>query len=272
MAGSFVYSKAAAGFRFIDVGILLLALGHVATLACSRRIVLRFPRALALPGIAFLLCIVAGIGYGQLKGGTNFFFDWRALALGICLYFVWAFWMQTPLDVQSAVRLFAVYMAAGIAVLYLLYLTGRGDTLFGIAIPIFDGPVLSAIVFAALLAVCYQENCKPSYRLLWTLLAAASYGIVLLCFRRTYWGELAVGTVILLLFKQRRIRNFVLIGAMLCLAAVVLGKPFAARVRSLDLMQVDGEFSADNSDHLHDLQDAWDQVRESPLMGIGVGT
>ena len=272
-AGSFVYSKAAAGFRFIDVAILLLVLGHVAARACSRKRSLRFPRALALPGAAFLLCIGTGIGYGQLRGGANFFFDWRALALGIGLYFVWAFWMQTPFDVQSAARLFAVYMAARIAFLYLLYLTGRGETLLGLTIPTFDGPTLSAIVFTALLGFCYQESSvEPVRKLLWTAMAAASYGIVLLCFRRTYWGELAIGTELLLFNQRRRMRNFALIGTMLCLAAVALGKPFAARVQSLDFMQMDDEFSADNSDHLHDLQDAWDQVRESPLMGIGVGT
>ena len=35
---------------------------------------------------------------------------------------------------------------------------------------------------------------------------------------------------------------------------------------------MDSEFGADNADHWHDLLDAWDQVRQSPLMGIGVGT
>ena len=114
-----------------------------------------------------------------------------------------------------------------------LYLTGRGETLLGIAIPIFDGPALSAIVFTALLAFRYQESSTSAvHKLLWMALAAASYLIVLLCFRRTYWGELAIGTVILLLLQQRRrLRNFALVGTMLCLAAVTLGKPFAARVQ-----------------------------------------
>ena len=118
-----------------------------------------------------------------------------------------------------------------------------------------------------------SERCTGSvHRFLWMGLAAASYLLVLLSFRRTYWGELAIGSFILLLLQRRRFRNLAVAGTMLCLAALVLGKPFADRVQSLDVMQMDGEFSADNSDHVHDLEDAWDQVRQSPLLGIGVGT
>ena len=274
VAGAFVYTKAAAGFRFMDLGILALVFLHLAALACSRKQIVHFPRALALPGLAFLVCIASAVWYGYRRGGVNFFFDWRALALGIGLYFVWAFWIQTPAELHRAARLFAIYVAVRIALLYLLYLTGRGETLLGVPIPIFDGPALSAIVFTALLAFRYQEaTANPIHRLLWMGLAAASYLIVLLCFRRTYWGELAIGTAILLLLQRRhRLRNFALVGTMVCIAAVTLGKPFAARVQSFDFMQMDSEFSADNLDHLHDLLDAWDQVGQSPLMGIGVGT
>ena len=263
-----------AGFRFIDLAILALVLLHFFAVACSRKPIVYFPRALVLPGLMFLLCIVAGVFYGELHGGTNFFFDWRALALGIGLYFVWAFWMQTPADVQSVVRLFGVYMAGRIALLYALYLAGRGDTLLGVPIPTFDGPALSAIVFTALLAFWYRtKSGKSLSKLLWTGLAGASYLIVLLCFRRTYWGELAIGTIVLLLLQSgHRFRNLILVGTMLGIAGFTVGQPFAARIQSLDVMQMDDEFSAGNSDHLHDLEDAWDQVRQSPLMGIGVGT
>ena len=104
-------------------------------------------------------------------------------------------------------------------------------------------------------------------------LAAASCLIVLLCFRRTYWGELAVGTAILMLLQRRhRVRNFALVATMICIAALTLGESFAARVQSLDVLQMDSEFGADNADHWHDLLDGWDQVRQAPLMGIGVGT
>ncbi len=271
---SFPYIKAAAGFRFIDLGILALVLVHLVALACSRKPIVRFPRVLVLPGFAFVLCLATGIGYGRLHGGSNFFFDWRALALGTGLYLVWAFWIRTAADVQSAIRLFAIYMAVRIALLFALYLTGRGETLLGIPIPTFDGPALSAIAFTALLAFRFQDSARNAVnKLLWAGLAASAYLVVLLCFRRTYWGELAIGTGILLLCQQRkRLRNLALIVAVLCIAALTLGTTFAARVQSLDFLHMDSEFSSDNADHLHDLLDAWDQVRQSPVMGIGVGT
>jgi O-antigen ligase len=89
--------------------------------------------------------------------------------------------------------------------------------------------------------------------------------------RRTYWGELGIGTAILLLLaRQKRVHKLIALVAILVVAAVILGQSFSGRLISLDLTN-DGEMSADNADHLHDLMDAWTQVQQSPLMGIGVG-
>jgi O-antigen ligase len=273
-AASFVYDKALGGFRYIDLAILALVLLHLIALTCSRAKQLRFPRALVAPGICFLACIAAAIFYGHTRGGTNFFFDWRALALAIGLYFVWAFWIQTPSDLHGVAVLFAVYMALRIAVLFALYFAGRADALLGVPTPTYDGPALSAIVFTALLALRWpQDSGTVLAKLFWMALAAAACLLVLLCFRRTYWGELAIGFIILLFLQPRhRIRNCVLVGTMMGTAALVLGGAFSARLQSLDFTQINGAFSVDNSDHLHDLLDAWDQVQQSPVMGIGLGT
>lgn len=268
-----LYAKAVGGFRFVDLAILGLMFCHLVALGCRRRRSLYFPRCLAVPGAAFLVCVAAAVAYGRTRGGNNFFFDWRGLALGIGLYFVWAFWIQDPSDLDAVVRLYAMYMAARIAFLYLLYAAGYRDTLLGVSIPIFDGPALSCIVFTGLLAFAYQDSAAGLRRMLWSLLAGAAYLIVLLCFRRTYWGELAVGTAILLLLRSRsRLRSLALIGSALCFAAILLGSSFSSRIQSLDVTQTDSEFSAGNSDHLLDLADAWDQIRQAPVLGIGVGT
>lgn len=274
ITASSLYGKAFSGFRFVDLGILALVMVHVAALACSRRTVVRLPRSLAAPGTAFLACIAIGVCYGHSRGGSNFFFDWRAGALGIGLYCVWACWMQDERAIAYATHLFASYMAARIALLYGFYLAGHGAELLGVAIPTFDGPTLSGIVFMALLSLrCLSAAETRLARVLWLCLAAASYLMVVLCFRRTYWAELAMGTVILLLLQPRhRLRNAAVAGSAICVAAIMVGQPFSGRLQSLDFTQTDGEFSVDNSDHLHDLQDAWDQVRQSPVMGIGVGT
>jgi len=269
-----IYSKVAAGFRFIDLVLLLLVFGHVAALGCLRGKRLRFPRTVVAPGLGFLFCIAIAVYYGHRRGGSNFFFDWRALALGVGLYFVWSFWLQDGFDVAAGARVFLAYMGCRIVLLYLLYVCGQGDTLAGVSIPVFDGPVLSSIVFAALLAFeSPKRTGTPGSKLLFTVLVVVSYLLVLLSLRRTYWGELAIGTLILLSLRQRhRLRGFVLAAVAVVVAAGVLGSSFSGRLLSLDVTRDDTQFSADNADHVHDLMDAWYEVHRSPIMGIGVGT
>ena len=266
------FVKVAVGFRWIDLFLILLVLCHIVGFVALRRRQIGLPRNLALPGLAFLGCIAAAIGYGWRHGGSNFFFDWRGLALGVGLYFVWSFWMQTPSDAATAARVFVVYAGVRIALLFALHVAGRGEVLGGVAIPTFDGPMLSCAVFAALLAFSLREH-RLWHKLIFGTIGLTACLFVLLCLRRTYWGELAIGGLILLVLRRRnRARSFALAAAAVAITAILLGSSFSARLQSLDVTQDDTQFSADNADHLYDLIDAWVQVRQSPLMGIGLGT
>jgi O-antigen ligase len=103
-------------------------------------------------------------------------------------------------------------------------------------------------------------------------LAIASASMVVLCFRRTYWVELTVGGLVLILFSRRRRASSVLkFAAALAVAAILLGAPFYARLQSFNLFQTSSQFSEDNGDHLDDLLDAWDQLQQSPFLGAGLG-
>lgn len=246
-ASSFIYSKAVGGFRFIDIAILAGVLCHVVCWGCLRRKYISFPRQLVAPAVSFCACIVVAIGYGKLHGGNNFFFDWRGLALGVAVYFIWSLWLQTKSDLSFAIRVFALYAAVRILAVYVQYLAGYRDILLGVSIPVFDGPVLSCIVFAGLLAFSSQQGAgKLAGRLLWSGLALAG--------------------------RQLRARNLIVILLALVTAGVALRTSFSSRLQSLDVTQDDTNFSADNSDHVYDLVDAWEQVRQSPIMGIGLGT
>jgi hypothetical protein len=272
--GLSVYVKVAAGFRFVDLAILLAAFCYLAGHGCLRYKVLPFPRALIWPGVSFLACIAIAAYYGGTRGGTNVFFDWRGLALGIALYFAWSYWLQTTGDVAAAARVFAIYLGLRIALLYVLFAAGYRDNLLGVEIPLYDGPTLSCIVFAALLAWSYRESAVNFLEKSgWCCLALAAYVMVFLCFRRTYWGELAVGTFILLLLQRRhRIRNLILIAGLGAVAACAMGTSFSRRMQSIVVTNDETEYSADNADHLYDLMDAWYEIRQSPVMGIGLGT
>jgi hypothetical protein len=276
LAGSTAWPlvKIVGGFRVIDLALLAAVFSVAILLGCSRDRQLIFPRELAWPGAAFLACIVVAAGYGRTRGGTNFFFDWRGLALGIGLYLVWSFFLQSRLELDFAIKLFILYAAIRIVLLYLLHFTGNGDTLFGVSIPTFDGPTISCVVFASLLAFQHLQNSAAAReRLLWGGLAAAGALLVLLCLRRTYWIELGFGILILLLLRKRnRLRNLMFLGVVIAAAGALLGASLARRIQSFDLSNDDSEFSADNADHLHDLADAWEQVQLTPVMGIGLGT
>ncbi len=270
---SFLYNSLAGGFRVIDAAVLVLALAHGFALGCSREPRPSFPRKLALLLAAFGGAIVVSLIYGIEHGGLNFFFDWRALALGVAFYIVYRFWIQSPADARAAILAFGAVAAARMATLFLAYAQGRGASLLGRRIPLFDGPSLSALVFVAILglSLCGGAS-RGRHRGPWLLLSASAMLLVALCFRRTYWAELVIGiTLLALTSRGRRLRTLAL---PLCIAAITflaLGASFADRLASLDFTQADPPYAEDNADHVGDLLDAWAQVRTAPVMGMGLG-
>ncbi len=170
-------------------------------------------------------------------------------------------------------QLFAGYMALRIGLFYASFLQGGGAEILGVRIPVFDGPTLSAVVFTAVLA-SWMSDCAfgKGGKLLWTSLYAAACLLVMLCFRRTFWAELGVATVLVLMIqKQRRVRKLLLAMATVTVVAVTLGPTFYQRMQSLDFSYSDSEFGRGNPDHVGDVLDAWEQVRQQPVLGMGLG-
>ena len=92
-AKSILYRGAIGPLRVVDALMLIIIATHVIIGASSRRIRLHFPRTVAAPLLGFLFAIVIATLYGWLRGGTNLFFDWRALTLGVGMYGVFATWL-----------------------------------------------------------------------------------------------------------------------------------------------------------------------------------
>ena len=269
---SILYRATIGPLRVVDVLLLAMIFAHAVAWAGSRRLRVELPHELALPGIGFLSALMTAAIYGALHGGTYLFFDWRALALGIGLYGVFVLWMPTAEAVEWAVLLFAAFMAVRIVVIYAEFLSGAGDLLVGVRIPVFDGPTLSAVVFTGLLAACASDFARGWRALVWLSLSGAACLLVLLCFRRTFWVELGLGTLFLILAQRERRGRKILVGAA-CLVAVtaLLGPAFYERLQSMDFTQDATEFSQGNPDHVGEVLDAWDQVQRNPVMGIGLG-
>jgi O-Antigen ligase len=270
---SALYTLTVGPWRLVDVVLLGLIAVHGVAWASSRRLVVGIPNELVLPGVGFVAAIAIAMVYGWLHGGDNLFFDWRALALGAGLYVVFALWTRTPRETDWSVRLFAGYLALRMVWLYLNFARGGGDVIVGMRIPVFDGPTLSAIVFTAVFALCLSDaSGSRGGALIWSVLSAAAYVLVLLCFRRTFWTQLGVATLILLVLqKKHRGRKLMLASLAVVIVAATIGPAFYERMQSMDFTQDDTEFSQGNPDHVGEVLDAWEQALQHPVMGIGLG-
>jgi hypothetical protein len=83
---------------------------------------------------------------------------------------------------------------------------------------------------------------------------------------------LGLATAFLLLAQKRgRGRRLLMATATVAAVALTLGPTFYERMQSLDFTTGESEFSQDNPHHVGDLLDAWEQVRQQPLLGIGLG-
>lgn len=270
---SILYRASVGPLRVLDLLLLAVIAAHGVAWASSRRLRVHMPRTLMAPGVGFMASIALAMIYGLLHGGVNLFFDWRALALGVGTYVVFALWVQTAEQARWALVLFAAYMGLRIVLMYAQFLRGGGDVIVGVRVPVFDGPTLSAIVFTAVLALWMVDASNVWWhKLLLIGLSAGAYLMVLLCFRRTFWAELGVATVLLLILRKRgRGQKLLLaLGALVAVAAM-LGPTFRERVRSMNFAAGETEFSQDNPDHVGEVLDAWDQVQRNPVVGIGLG-
>ena len=274
MAKSILYNPLTGGFRLIDIFVLALGLAHGFALGCSRQRIRVFPRKLTLLMAAFGVAIAVSLVYGFERGGRNFFFDWRAIAVGVAFYIVYRFWIQKVPDARAAIVCFGAVASMHLVTMFYSYLHGQGDSLLGVRIPLFDGPSISAFVFAALLGLSsFGGDSENRRRWVWLILSAGAMLLVALCFRRTYWAEFAVGVALLVMTARgHRLRTLALPLCMIVIAFLVLGTSFTERLSSVDFTRDDAPYSEDNSDHVGDVLDAWAQVRAAPLLGIGLGT
>lgn len=270
---SLLYSVIFGGLRLVDLTLLAAVALHAIALAASRAQLLRFPRGPAYALLVLTFITILGLVRGALNGGTNLFFDWRAAALGAGLYIVYSFWIRTPAHARHAVNLFVLYMGVRIMVLLCSYFAGSGEVLLGVRTPLFDGPSLSAFGCAGLIALgraCVTES--RWRKALYLLMSASAYVIVLLAFRRTYWAELLLASsVLVLLWKHLRTTAVVLLVTASMIAVLWVGPAMLERVLSVNVLAEDMAYGEDNADHVGDLEDAWEQIRESPLLGIGLG-
>jgi hypothetical protein len=274
---SFLYLEAWGGFRWIDFMVLGLIYPHLLWILATRKSFPKIPRILKKPALLFLAALGVSLLWGFYQGGSHVYFDWRNIFLGVGLALMFSWWIRTPAALHEAAYIFAAMM--GLLVFYALegYLTGtRGvlNVIPGLATPLYDGPTLSAVVLLALLAFRFAPH-EPSFfqRTWWTIVGCSAFLLVLLSFRRTIWAELAIGALILAaLQRKRRLAAFGLIVVVGAFIVGLGGERVYRRAESMNPFAAgQSEYTNTNEDHINDVLDALDQVKQHPLLGIGLG-
>jgi hypothetical protein len=270
-----VYTQLWRNFRVIDVFLFGIGSIHFLFMIIGHKSWLSIPSRLVRPAFLFFCFLLAGAVHGRMNGGDHVFFDWREFVLALFLIPVFAYWIRTRRELQIAAQVFCFLLACRAAQILIAYLFGGGvtDVVAGIRTPFYDGPMVSGIGLMGLMAFrMKEESTSFGERCYWIAIAFLGYFFVLVCFRRTYWSELVVGTLILLILNRKLIlRNILLIGIVLVLTLAVSGRMLYQRIANMAPTATDPVYAYTNLDHLNDILDAFDHIKEHPIAGIGVG-
>jgi hypothetical protein len=272
---SFLYDKAFGGVRWVDLLLLSFVFAHALLFLYSGRKWLLVPSKISRPSWVFLAVVAFAFTYGWRNGGDHLFFDWRELFLGAALTLVFSYWVRTPAELKFAVQIFAILFSLRIIFILASYAAGGGtdSVLEGVRTPLYDGATLSEAGFLAVLGLNFSlDDTSFAGRIFWAMCGFLGYLLVFAAFRRTFWGEVFISTVVVLLTRSRA--RLKLIGAVFipALIVVLVAGPFVEkRLASFNVTENTTEYADTNLDHINDILDAMDHVREHPILGIGLG-
>jgi hypothetical protein len=272
-----LYFDASGGFRWVDFLVLGLIYAHVLWILATRQPLPKIPRILKKPALLFVGALGTSLIYGLYQEASHVYFDWRDIFMGVGLALVFSCWIRTPAALLEAAHIFASVMGVLVLYIWLGYATGARKVLSvipGLATPLYDGSTLSAAVLLALLAfrLAPQETSRYQ-KLWWMIIGSAAFLLVLTSFRRTFWAELATGALVLAaLQKKRRLAAFGFIVIIVVSFGSLGGERVYRRAESMNPFAVgQSEYTMTNEDHVNDVLDALDHVKEHPILGIGLG-
>jgi len=274
---SFLYLESWGGFRLADFLMLGLVYFHLLWILGTRQPLPKIPRILKKPAPLFLAALGISLSWGVYQGGSHVYFDWRNIFLGVGLALMFSCWIRTPTALHEAVYIFAAMMGLLVFYAWAGYLAGTRGVLTvipGLSTPLYDGPTLSAAVLLVLLAFRFAPLENSFFRKTgWVIVGSATFLLVLLSFRRTIWAELAIGALVLAALQKKR--RIVLFASIVVAFAFILGlggQRVYQRVESMNPFAAgQSEYTSTNEDHVNDVLDALDQVKQDPLLGIGLG-
>lgn len=273
---SAIYDKVLGGFRWIDLFLIVAILGTLILSRGNRREWI-LPKPLLKPASLFCAAWLFSIIYGLLRGGTNVFFDWRGIALGVGLVCVFSYWIDSPFALYSAVRSVLWIFAIRAIWIFLAYASGGGVTepFESVRTPLFDGSTLSIACFMAVLGFSFTaEETRLLQKAIFLIPSLLASALVYISLRRTFWIELFIA-VLILIFPNRKLRAAAIsaFSGGLILAMALFPGILMERLKSFNVLEGNdaSEYAATNLDHIGDLLDAWDQIQAHPITGLGQG-
>ena len=270
---SYLYKPAWAGFRWVDFVLLGVFYVHALWILKTRQPLPRLPQSLKRPTFLILAAVACAFFYGLYQGGEHLYFAWRDVLLGVGFAVVFSCWIRTSAALEDAIQVFAWVMSARI--LYLLgnFIAGRGveNAVPGLLTPVFDGATIDAAVLLVFLAFCFTEQEVGRVRkMCWMIAGVAAFLLVLLSFRRTYWGEMTIGILVVTILRKNR-RYLVALVLVSGLVFSYSANSFFLRAESMNPLAESSSYTITNEDHVGDVLDALDVVKEHPLLGVGLG-
>jgi len=258
----------------VDVLLFGVFYGHALWILMKRQQLPRLPQEFKLPVLLIVGAISTAFVYGLYQQGEHLYFDWRDVLLGTGLAVVFSCWVRTPAALDDGIHIFAWLMSA--RVFFLLgnyFLAGGGveGVVPGLMTPVYDGPTIDAAVFLALLAFRFtQQEVGRVRKMCWVIAGVAAFLLVVLSLRRTFWGEMTVGILVVAILQKNKkyLVGFLLLGA------IVFGygsDRFYLRAKSMNPLSERSSYTITNEDHVGDVLDALDVVKEHPILGIGLG-
>lgn len=229
------------------------------------------------------LTLIVALVMAILQQSEDPFVDWRNWAVIALATVVLARFLEDAPFRRFVLSDLAVAYGVIATIHLVLWAGGGGSNVYDVRVPLFNGYDLSLSIFASLVASATWLEQLPEHRGIYRHLLAgtaiASSGLVVLSFRRSWWGFLFVGLAIVGWDAARRrkiglglaLRLTLMTGIVVLAAVAMLGtENVGERLASFNPVS-DNQYSSTNVDHVNDLIDAMRVIRRGPLLGLGIG-
>ena len=276
-----IYSNIFGGFRFIDFLCFLIFseifIYRIVIFRGSFKIVKSINKSLLIFAFAILISVILTL----IKGSFNIFFGWKNLFLGVLFFYSFINAFNSEKEIETLLKcIFNLVFFKSIYSL-ILYMLGYGlYTLDKGYVPILFPPSITFVVFINLLALSYLlfGNETVSKKVLLCLTIGVTLFLIIFSLSRIDWGIYSIGllTIFIILSFRKKITYFIFLITLFFLIQLFFPGEFQRAMfhfsQILELLRKPQSFRLESvTMHWFDIIEALDQIKQHPILGIGVG-